>query len=246
MPSSREVRISRSISSKRSPQTLGQERRLHVGAVLVAVADDEGVGGVEEREGHQELGLAARLEADALGGAVLNDLLDDVALLVDLDGVHAAVHALVAILLDGALEGLGEAAHAARQDVREADQEGSAQSAALEVADEGEQVDLFARPLARPDRNVAGLVDGEEPRAPGRDVVELEAVSNGPPTHRRASGRTRADEKTNCRPSARGIKAPARPDPCRAQPGRGSVVCSPVERSRTLVSPLESSSGPIR
>ena len=47
-------------------------------------------------------GLRAGLEAVVVGPAELDDLLDDVAVLVDLDRVDAAVLALVAVLGDGA------------------------------------------------------------------------------------------------------------------------------------------------
>ena len=59
-------------------------------------------GRVEDRQRDQQLGLAAGLEADLLRGAVLDDLLDHVALLVHLDRVDAAEAALVAVLADGA------------------------------------------------------------------------------------------------------------------------------------------------
>ncbi len=78
MPSSREILITRSSSWKRSitmigvrPEALREQRRLDVGAVLVAVADDQRVRRVEQRERDQQLGLAAGLEADA-GAAAPN------------------------------------------------------------------------------------------------------------------------------------------------------------------------------
>ena len=62
-------------------------------------------------EGHdgQQLGLGAGFEAEAVGLAEVEDFLDDVALLVDLDRVDAAVVAFVIVLADGVVEGLVDA-----------------------------------------------------------------------------------------------------------------------------------------
>ena len=49
----------------------------------------------------EQLRLGAGLEAEAVGLAEIEDLLDDVPLLVDLDRIDAAVVALVLELLDG-------------------------------------------------------------------------------------------------------------------------------------------------
>ena len=77
-------------------------------AVLVPVAEDERLGVLLQGEGDQQLRLAARLQAEVEGPAVLDQLLDDVALLVDLDRVDAAVAALVVVLGDGLLERAAE------------------------------------------------------------------------------------------------------------------------------------------
>ena len=114
-------------------QALGEQSRLDVGAVLVAVADDQGAGGVEQGQGDQQLRLAARLQAEAGLGAVGDDLLHHVALLVHLDGVDAPEVAPVLVLGDGAFEGLRDPLHPARQDVGEADQQRRAQAASAEV-----------------------------------------------------------------------------------------------------------------
>src|SRR5690606_6773043 len=58
--------------------------------VLVAIADDETLPIPEHGHGHQQLSLAAGLEAVVVARAEAGDLLDDVGLLVDLDGEHAA------------------------------------------------------------------------------------------------------------------------------------------------------------
>ena len=84
----------------------------------------QGFGVVLQGQGDQQLGLAARLDAQVEGPPVFDQLLDDVALLVDLDRVDAAVAALVLVLRDGLLEGAAELLDPGLQDVGEADQEG--------------------------------------------------------------------------------------------------------------------------
>ena len=168
-------------------EPLREQRGLDVGAVLVAVADDQRAGRVEQRERDQQLGLAAGLEADAALRAVLHDLLDHVPLLVHLDRVDAAERAAVAVLADRVAERVRDAAHARGEDVGEADQERRAQAALLEVAHELEQVDAAVARALRAHFDVAAVVHGEESRAPGLEVVELEAVAVGPTMHGRHS-----------------------------------------------------------
>jgi hypothetical protein len=168
----------------RPAQLLREQRELHVGAVLVAVADHQRAGCVEQCERHQKLGLAPGLDPHAELCAVLNDLFDDVALLIHLDRVHAAQAALVLVLPDRRLERARDAPHAARQDVGEPQEHGRAQPAALEVIDQVAQVDARLLAVARTDLDVSLRVDREEPGAPVADVVELETVGDGPAVHR--------------------------------------------------------------
>jgi hypothetical protein len=168
---------------RRAPQTLGEQRRLDVGPVLVAVADDQRARRVEQGEGDQKLGLAARLETDVLGGPVLHDLLDDVSLLIDLDRIHAAEAAAVAVLGDGGAKRGAEAFHAAGEDVREADEKRSAQAALLEIVNEIEKVDAGAVIAARPNLHVPTVVDGEEAGPPRGDTVQFHRIAHGPCSH---------------------------------------------------------------
>ena len=68
----------------------GQHGHLDELVVLEAVADDRRLAAVGEGEDGEQFGLGAGFEAEAEGLAEVEDLLDDVALLVDLDGVDAA------------------------------------------------------------------------------------------------------------------------------------------------------------
>ena len=74
---------------------LGLQGQVDELVVLVAVADEEGLGVVQVREGRDELRLAPGLQAVVVALAELRDLLDDLLLLVDLDRVDAPVGAAV-------------------------------------------------------------------------------------------------------------------------------------------------------
>ena len=80
-------------------ELLAHEGEAHELLVLVAVADDHVIRRFAEREHGLQLRLAAALDADAVRRAELHDLLDDVALLIDLDRVHEGVRSLVLELL---------------------------------------------------------------------------------------------------------------------------------------------------
>jgi hypothetical protein len=163
-----------------APELLGQHRRLDVGAVLVPVADDQRFRVLLQGERDQELRLAARLQAEVEGPAVFDQLLDDVALLVDLDRVDAAIAALVVVLGDGLLEGAAELLDARAEDVGEADEDREVQPALTEILDELLEVDRVRARSGGGDLNVAGVVDGEEVPAPSADVVQLERILDRP------------------------------------------------------------------
>ena len=115
-----------------------------------------------------------------VGPAELDDLLDHVAVLVDLDRVDALVVALVAVLGDGAAERLVQLDDAALEDVGEADQQRQPDAAAGDLVDQLLEVDV-SRVGARGVRHdVARLVDGEVALAPGLDPVGLGGVRDGP------------------------------------------------------------------
>jgi hypothetical protein len=68
-----------------------EEGEADVVVVLVAVADDEPLGALVHGERDHQLGLGAGLEAVVVVLAGGDDLVDDLAELVDLDGEDAAV-----------------------------------------------------------------------------------------------------------------------------------------------------------
>ena len=89
---------------------LGREdHRFDVAVVLEAVAHDDPVRRIlGDRHDREQFGLRADLEAEAELLAVSVDLLDDQALLVDLDREHRRVAIAVFVLRDRGAERLGE------------------------------------------------------------------------------------------------------------------------------------------
>ena len=169
------------------PILLGQHRRLDELGVLEAVADDRRVV-VGERHDGQQLRLRAGLEAELVRLAEVEHLFDDLALLVDLDRVDAAVAALVLVLGDGGLEGRVNVAEAVLQDVGEADEHRQADAAELQAIDQLLEVDGLGRVLGRVHLHVTGGVDREVAVAPARHLVQLARVVHAPGARRRGGG----------------------------------------------------------
>jgi hypothetical protein len=109
-----------------------------------------------------------------------HEVLDQEAVLVDLDRVHAAILALVVVLFDGLVEDRGEHVYAAPHDVGEAQQDGGVNSPALQLADQLVQVDPAEAWTGRCDHQVSLVVGVKEALPPAGDVVEVEAVFGGP------------------------------------------------------------------
>ena len=123
---------------------LRQHRRLDELGVLEAVADDRRVVAGHGHHG-QQLGLAARLEAELIRPAELHDLFDDLPLLIDLDRINAAIIAAVLVLGDRALEGGVNLAQPLLQDLGEADQDRQIDAAQLQPIDQLLQIDSRER-----------------------------------------------------------------------------------------------------
>ena len=133
---------------------LGREDHgLDVAVVLEAVADDQPLRRVAGHRHHREqLGLAAALEPEAEVRAAAVDLLDDEALLVDLDREDGGVAVLVVVLGDGRGEGVVQRAQPVAQDVGEAQHHRRGQVARLEFAHDLVEVDLALAVAAGPAR----------------------------------------------------------------------------------------------
>ena len=158
---------------------LRQHRHLDEFEILEAVADDRRVVGRHRRHGEQ-LRLAAGLETEAVLRAEVQHFLDDLALLVHLDRVDAAVLALVLVLVDRALEGAVDLAEPVLQDVGEANQDRHREAAQLQAIDQPLQIDAAARLLGGMDLQVALLADGEVALAPAGHVIQLGGFGGRP------------------------------------------------------------------
>ena len=120
----------------------------------------------------EQLRLRARLEAVAVAAAGLDDVVDDDALLVDLDREDAAEDVAVAVLVDGAREGVVQVGDGGREDLREADDHRRRDAAQRDLVDDLLQRDAAGGLARRPDDEVAVVGDVEEALAPVRDPVE--------------------------------------------------------------------------
>src|SRR5262249_23373169 len=148
--------------------------------VLEAVADDGRVAAIGQGQDGQQLGLAAGFQAEVVGLAEVENFLDDLALLIDLDGIDAAIAALVLELLDGLFEGIVQFADAVAQNVGEAEQDRQLDAAGLELIDQLLKVDGLVGALVGLNDHVAGLVDGEVTFTPVADAVGFGGILNLP------------------------------------------------------------------
>ena len=162
-------------------QLLADERQSHELVVLVAVADDQVIGLLGQRDHGLQFRLGSAFESDAVWLPELVDLLHHVALLVDLDREHGRVLARVAVLLDCGLELLAELMHARAEQVGEPQQHRHGDALCLEILRELEQVDLTLRMIAiRAHDDVAPGIDVEISATPAFHVVESASVIDGP------------------------------------------------------------------
>ena len=166
------------------PILLAEHRRLDELGVLEAVADDRRVV-VGQRHDGQQLGLRARLEAEVVRPAEVEDLLDDLPLLVDLDRVDAAVAALVLVLRDGGLEGGVDLAEAVRRMSVKRTRTGRLMPRSCSRSTSSLRSMALGGVLGRVDLHVTGVVDREVAVAPARHLVQLAGVVNAPRARRR-------------------------------------------------------------
>ena len=117
-----------------APELGGEDHRLDVARVLEAVADDQPVAGrFGHRHDRQQFGLGADLQAEAELAPVAVHLIDDQALLVDLDREYRRVAVAVFVLDDGAREGVVQVAEPVREDVGETHHHRGGQIARLQA-----------------------------------------------------------------------------------------------------------------
>jgi hypothetical protein len=102
------------------PELAPEQRVLHEGRVLVAVANDQRFRVVVHRERREQFRFAARFDAEVIRAARVHDLLHDLAQLVHLDWKDAAIAVAILVLIDRRLEGFVDRLDAMPQQVLKA------------------------------------------------------------------------------------------------------------------------------
>ncbi len=161
----------------------GQGGHLDELVVLEAVANDGRVVAVGQGEHGEQLGLGPGFQAEVVGFAEIEDLLDDVPLLVDLDGINAAVGALVGVFRDGCLKRLVDFADAVPQDIGEAKQNRQLDAALLELVDQVFEVDGLLGAFVGMNGDMTPVVDAEVAFAPVANLVDFQGVLDFPSIH---------------------------------------------------------------
>ena len=110
----------------------------------------------------------------------LQHLLDDLPLLVHLDGIDADVFAGVFVLGDGRLKRVVNVLQPVLQDVAEPNQRRKADAAKLEVIDQLLQIDRPVGFLRRMDFDVSVVANGEVSLPPAGNLVHLGGIDRGP------------------------------------------------------------------
>ena len=147
-----------------------EEREADVVVVFVAVADDEPLRTLVHRERDHQLGLGPGLQPVVVVLAGGDDLIDDLAELVDLDGEHAAVLALVALVLDRLGEDLVDLHDALAEEILKADDDLRLEAHAGRLVDDIHDPDRAAVGQ-RLDLDEAVGIDREVIRAPALETV---------------------------------------------------------------------------
>src|SRR5262249_23499912 len=138
----------------------GEHAHLDELVVLEAIANDRRLA-VGQRQHGEQFRLGAGLQAELELLAKVEDLLDDLALLIELDGVDAEVGSLVLELLDGVVEGLVNLTEPVAEDIGEAKQDRQLNAAGLKLIDQLLQVNGLVGALVGVDGDMPALVDGE-------------------------------------------------------------------------------------
>ena len=147
--------------------------------ILEAVTDDRGAI-VRDGQHGEELGLGARLQAVTVGSSKREYLLDDLALLVDLDWIDAAVATLVGVVLHRLLECPVDVGQTLLEDVGEADEDGRRDTSQHERVGQLSEIDRSFGILVGVDEKVPVVSDREVALAPPGHIVELTGLLNRP------------------------------------------------------------------
>ena len=156
-----------------------EQGQADVVVVLVAVTNDEALGALVHGESDHELGLRAGFETvvEVLAGG--DDLVDDLAELVDLNGEDSAVAAFVGLLLDGFGEAGVDLDHAMPEKILETDHQRSFEAHADSLINDVEDADAAAIGEGL-DVNEAGVVNRDVAGAPPLETVVFFGLGDGP------------------------------------------------------------------
>ena len=161
-------------------QALGLEAQVKEFLVLVAVADQAGLGIAHEGNGGNEFGLGADLETVMIAGPELGNLFHHLLLLVDLDGKDAAILPLVAQGLDGLAEGVVNIADARIQNIFHAQQHRHVIAARMQARDDFGDGNLRSLGTLRADDHLALFGHVEIACPPVADSVQFHGIFHTP------------------------------------------------------------------
>src|SRR5262249_47824076 len=138
-----------------------QHRHLDEFIILETVAYDGRLQAVGLSQDGKQFRLGTCFQAEIKWLAEIENFLNDVALLVDLDGIHTAVFALIAKLSNGVFEGLVDLAHPVAEDVGKAQQDRQLDAAGLDLIDQLLQVNGAILTLVGMNGDVAERIDAK-------------------------------------------------------------------------------------
>ncbi len=157
-----------------SAELVGQDDRFDVLSVFEPVADDQLVGGLDgHRHNRQQLGLGSDLEPVPELVPVACDLLDDMVLLIHLDGIRGKVLAFIVVLGDGTIECLADGPEAMVDNVSESQQHGCVDTTLTEPLDDLVEVDACLFWTERVGVEVPVLIDAEVALGPSVGAVDF-------------------------------------------------------------------------
>ena len=149
--------------------------------ILVAIAHDVGLRVVHVGQRGDQFRLAAGFETVVIFAAVTGDLLDDFLLLIDLDGIHAAIDALIFAFPDRRREAFIQFVDASAQQIAEAHEHRELRAAFAQAFDDRcERDGLRLLAVLQIYHDLTRLRDVEVFMSPFADAIQLGAVFCGP------------------------------------------------------------------
>ena len=137
---------------------LGQHHHFDIFVVFEAVTDNRGVVIGDGQDGEQ-FGFRSRFKPEFVGLPVFEYFLNNLALLVDLDRVNAAVVPAVSVLGDRRLKRLAHLTEPVFENLAKADEQGQGDAAKLEIINQLLEINATARILVGMDPKVPILPD---------------------------------------------------------------------------------------